>query len=62
MDKAKGDKPNFKPSASSYKNFHNWLLVKICEKGGTRMQVSCAELTKEMQALDNLDDINLFRK
>ena len=47
----------------SYENeFLSFIFRMICEKGGTRMQLSILDITKEMQKLDALDKVNLHRK
>ena len=42
--------------------FLSFILRIICEKGGTRMQLSILDITKEMQKLDALHKVNLHRK
>lgn len=44
------------------KDFTSFILRLICEKGGTRMQLTILDITKQMQNLDPLDKINIHRK
>ena len=47
---------------SNENEFLSFILRIICVKGGTRMQLPILDITKEMQKLDALDKVNLYRK
>ena len=47
---------------SSENELQCFILEVICQKGGTRMQLTISELTSAMQKLDTKHNVNLHRK